>query len=159
MSFEPTNDLEISLMKAADDPAHRPQFYRDLVQSDIFIVQHGKRPPEKNERVTFDEGMQIQIANINFKGKPYIPMFSSLPRLQSTITGEVAYLGINALEFLKMTLGSGLILNPGSDYGKEITPEEARSIVDGSIWQPNERYTQQKETKVLIGKPKKLHYP
>ena len=87
MSFEPTNDLERSLMKAANDPAHRPQFYKDLVQSDIFIVQHGKRPPEKEGRVTLDEGTQIQITNIEFNGKPHIPIFSSLPRLQATITG------------------------------------------------------------------------
>lgn len=157
MSFEPTNDLERSLMKAASDPAHRPQFYRDLVQSDIFIVQHGKRPPEKHGRVTLDEGMQIQIENIEYQGKPHIPIFSSLPRLQATISGEVAYLGINTLEFLKITLGSGLILNPGSDYGKEITPAEAASIVDGSLWQPNERFIQQKEAEVLIGQPK--NYP
>ena len=157
MSFEPTNDLERSLMKAANDPAHRPQFYKDLVQSNIFIVQHGKRPPEKEGRVTLDEGTQIQITNIEFNGKPHIPIFSSLPRLQATITGEAAYLGINALEFLTMTLGTGLILNPGYEYGKEITSEEAGSIVDGSLWQPNERYVQQKETQVLIGQPK--NYP
>lgn len=157
MSFEPVNELERSLIKAAEDPAHRPQFYKDFVASDIFIVQHGTQPPKSHGRVTLDEGMKLQIANIEFKGKPHIPIFSSLPRLQSTITGEVAYLGINALDFLKMTQGSPLILNPGSDFGKEITSEEAGSIVDGSIWRPNERYVQQKEAQVLIGQPK--NYP
>jgi len=157
MAFEPHNKLEHSLVQAATDPAHRPQFYKDFVQSDIFIIQHGKRPPEEHRRVTLSEGEKIQIENIEFDGKRYIPIFSSLPRLRATITGEVAYLGINALEFLKITMGSALLLNPGSDYGKEITPEEAASIVDGSLWQPNERYVTQKEVKVMIGQPK--NYP
>jgi hypothetical protein len=157
MAFEPQNDLERSLVRAATDPAHRPQFYKDFIQSDIFIIQHGKRPQEKHERVTLSQGEKIQIENIEFKGKRYIPIFSSLTRLQATITGEVAYLGINALEFLKMTMGSALMLNPGSDYGKEITPEEAASIVDGSLWRPNERYVAQKEACVMIGQPK--NYP
>lgn len=154
MAFEAQNALERSLVKAASDPAHRPQFYKDFIQSDIFIIQHGRRPPEKAWRVTLDEGMNIQIANIEFKGKQYIPIFSSIPRLQATLTGEAAYLGIDALELLKITKGSALLLNPGSDYGKEITAEEAASIVDGSIWQPNERYVAKKATQVMIGQPK-----
>lgn len=157
MSFEPENDLERSLVKAASDPAHRPQFYRDLIEADIFVIQHGKRPPEGAERVTLDEGMQIQIANIEYQGKPYIPIFTSLPRLEAILSGEAAYLGINALEFFRMTSGSGIMLNPGSDYGKEITPDEARSLVDGSIWKPNETYVQQKAAEILIGQPR--NYP
>jgi hypothetical protein len=157
MSFDPQNDLEWSLMKAAEDPAHRPQFYKDLVKSDILIIQHGERPPEKKERVTLKEAETIQIANIEFQGKPHIPIFSSVPRLQAVITDEVAYLGMNALDFLKITLGSALILNPGSDYGKELTPQEAASIIDGSIWQPTETYVAEKETRVLIGQP--ANYP
>lgn len=157
MNFDPQNDLERSLMKAAEDPAHRPQFYRVLVESEIFIIQHGERPPEKEERITLNEGKDIQIANIEIQGNLYIPIFSSVPRLQAAITDEVAYLGINALDFLEMTMGSALILNPGSDYGKEFTPQEAASIVDGSIWQPVERYVAKKETEVLIGQPK--NYP
>lgn len=157
MSFDPQNDLERSLMRAAEDPAHRPQFYKDLVKSDILIIQHGEHPPEKEERVTLKEGETIQIENMEFQGKPHIPIFSSVPRLQAVITGEVAYLGMNALDFLKMTMGSALILNPGSDYGKEITPQEAASIIDGSIWQPTETYVTEKETRVLIGQP--ANYP
>jgi len=157
MSFDPQNDLERSLMQAAKDPAHRPHFYKDLVQSEILIIQHGEPPPEKESRITLDEGMKVQIASIEYQGEPHIPIFSSVPRLQAAITSEVAYLGMNALEFLKMTMGAALILNPGSEYGKEITPQEAASIVDGSIWQPDERYVAQKDTQVLIGQPE--NYP
>ena len=38
MSFQPQNKLERSLMKAAEDPAHHPQFYKDLIESDVFII-------------------------------------------------------------------------------------------------------------------------
>ena len=39
--FEPVNDLERSLMKVATDPAFRPQFHRDLLDADIFVVNGG----------------------------------------------------------------------------------------------------------------------
>jgi hypothetical protein len=157
MGFEPQNDLERSLIKAANDPAHRPEFYRDLAKSDVFIIQHGKQQPGREGWTTLQKGMTIQIQNIEREGKPYVPIFSSLARLQAALTGEAAYLQLNALELLSITKGSALLLNPGSDYGKEITVEEAASIVDGSIWQATERYVAQKETRVLIGQPR--NYP
>jgi hypothetical protein len=157
MSFEPENDLERSLLMAANDPAYRPQFYKAFVKSDIFVIHQGKRPPEKDGRLTLDEEADLQTPTMQFHGKPYIPIFSSLPRLQASVYGEVACLAINALEFLKRTAGSALILNPGGDYGKEITPEEAASIVDGSVWQPNERYVAPNGIQAMIGPPK--NYP
>ena len=157
MSFNPENILEKSLIKASEDPAHRPQFYRDLCESDLFIIQHGEEAPAENRRVTLEEGMSVQIKNIEHNGKPYIPVFSSLSRLQTVLTEEVAYLGVNALELMKFTQGAELLLNPGSDYGKEFTAEEVESIVSGSIWKPIETYTQEKEAKVMLGQPQE--YP
>ena len=75
MQFEPENQFEESLMKAVNDPAHRPQFYKDLCNADLFIIQHGKEPPQKHEKVTLQEGMTIQIQNIEHNGKLYIPVF------------------------------------------------------------------------------------
>lgn len=154
MKFEPENEFESSLVKAATDPAHRPRFYKDLCNADLFIIQHGEKPPELHERVTLQEGKKIQIQNIEHNGKLYIPVFSSLSRLQHVISDEVAYLGVNALELMKFTQGEELLLNPGSDYGKEFTKSEVASIIDGSIWGPPETYTQKSEAKVMLGQPK-----
>lgn len=158
MSFDPENDLERSLVNAANDPAFAPQFYKDLARADLFIIQHGQQSPGKAERtITLKEGETIQIQNIEYKGEPHIPVFSSLTRLRATLDSKVAYLGINALALLELTKGAALLLNPGSDYGKEITEKEAASILDGSIWQPSERFVAQKETQVMIGQP--ANYP
>ena len=154
MEFVPENQFEESLMRAANDPAHRPQFYKDLCNADLFIIQHGKKAPESHERTTLKEGATIQIQNIEHNGKPYIPVFSSLSRLQLVISEEVSYLGVNAIELMKFTQGAELLLNPGSDYGKEFTENEISSILDGSIWHPSESYIQKKEAKILLGQPK-----
>lgn len=156
MTFEPQNELERSLIKAADDPAHRPQFYKDFVKSDIFIIQYGVRP-EKQGRTVLQEGYQLKIQNIDVDGRPHIPIFSSLMRLQAVLREEAGYIALNALEFLKLTQGAELILNPGSDYGKQFTKDEIAQILDGSIWKPQERYTVPKETQVMIGQP--ANYP
>ena len=158
VNFEPQNDLEKSLVIAAGDPTHRPQFYRDLAHSDIFVIRYGGPPPPEAERgFTLAAGTPIQLRHFERDGKTYLPIFSSLPRLQAVLKEEATYLRINALELLKIARGTALLLNPGSDYGKEITADEAARIADGSIWQPTERYVTPQATKVLLGQPK--NYP
>jgi hypothetical protein len=153
--FTPENDLERSLVKAATDPAHRPQFYQDLVKSDVFVIQQDFIP-EKADRITLEQGMELKIAPVEMNGRSYLPIFSSVARLRAVIQSEVGYIGMNALEFLKITRGAELILNPGSDYGKEFTQDEIAGILDGTIWRTN-RYTVKEETQVLLGQP--ARYP
>lgn len=156
MSFEPQNNLERSLVKAASDPAHRPQFYRDLAEADLFIIQEGPLP-EVSGKTVLRESQTIQVRHMEWNGKAYIPVFSSLPRLQAALQEEVGYLALNSIEFMKITRGTELILNPGSDYGKEFTKNEIASLIDGSIWQPSERYIAEKAAQVMIGQP--ANYP
>ena len=103
--FTPENDFERSLVKAASDPAHRPQFYQDFVKADIFVIQHDS-VPEKAGRKTLEQGTELKIAPVDINGKSYLPIFSSLARLRTVIQKEVGYLSMNALEFLKITRGS-----------------------------------------------------
>ena len=144
--FEPQNALERSLMAATADPAARPQFYRDLVASDLFVVQEPDTPPG-----------QLNIRPIEVNGNDCLPVFSSLPCLQRFIDREVNYVAINARDFMDITRGARLLMNPGSDYGKELLPNEIASILDGSIWQPQSTYTAERDTQVLLGQP--ARYP
>lgn len=157
MSFEPQNRLEESLVKATTDPAHRPQFYRDFVESDVFIIQQRQDVPDTDEMTMLKEGTGLEIQSIEYRGKPYIPIFSSLPRLQAVLTEEAGYLAMNALAFLELTQGADLLLNPGSEYGKELLAQEVALILDGSIGKPSQRYVAKQDTQVLIGQPK--NYP
>ncbi len=152
MEFVPQNLLEKSLIAAADDPSNSHQFYKNLLKSDLFVVQGGE-VPETHGAVTLEEGMTLQIQNIEHNGKPYVPVFSSLPRLQSVLQKEVGYVSMNALDLMKVIQGSEIILNPGSPYGKEFVRDEILSIIDGSVFQPSESFVAKKDTQVLIGQP------
>lgn len=154
--FEPENDLERSLMKAAGDPSHRPQFYRDLLESVIYFIQAGDRSLDIQDGV-LQEGAQIQIQPWQRNGEDWIPIFSSLTRLQQSLKTGSTYLRLNARSFLEITHGANVILNPGLEYGKEFTPSEIESMLNGSIFRANQGYTVPEQTKVVIGQPKE--YP
>lgn len=60
MAFEPQNKLERSPIRAAVDPAYRPQFYRDFVESDIFLIEYGPSPT-RPERKVLEQGYPSPI--------------------------------------------------------------------------------------------------
>jgi hypothetical protein len=156
VSFEAQNELERLLIEAMSDPASRPLFYKELAQSTILTVQRGAPPAERQER-TLEPNDEIEIQCVEYEGQQYIPFFSSLKQLQTVTSKDAAYLELNALDFMKMTLGTPLLLNPGSEYGKEFSPEEVESIIDGSLWQTTEAHTVEQDTQILIGEP--VNYP
>jgi hypothetical protein len=157
MAFEPENDLERSLMKAAKDVAHRPQFYRDFLSSDVFILQERSAANRTPTHRTLDAGEQVGIQTWDNNGRTVIPLFSSLRRLHAFIADDSGYLAMNAKAFLEMTKGADMMLNPKADFGKEFSASEVASMLDGSIWKPNDTWVAEKETKVMIGQP--ANYP
>jgi hypothetical protein len=157
MQFVPSNELEASLLKAINEPSHRPTFYQDLAGSTVFIIQHGVPIPNEQEKREMQAGESLQILQLESNGKYYIPIFSSLIRLQPVITGEVAYLGINAMELFKMTRGADLLLNPGSEFCKEFSASEIAELIDGTIGKTAEQRVEEENIDVLIGEP--VNYP
>src|SRR4051812_2394628 len=120
MAFEPSNEFEKSLVRASTDAAHRPQFYRDLLASEIFIMQPLSPEPPLGKRI-IEKGEQLKLVTLRNGDKTVVPFFSSLARLKSMLKDreEMGYLALKADAFFKITKGAQLVLNPGSDYGKE----------------------------------------
>ena len=150
--FIPENALEERLVAATTDPAARPDFYRELVRSKLFIINEGAIPPREETRLT-TEGERLAIRPVELDGRTYLPVFSSLTRLRAVLDREVGYLALDALTFFEITRGADLVLNYGSQYGKALLADEVASIVDGSIFEPAARIRVGQETEVLIGHP------
>jgi hypothetical protein len=147
-TFEPANLLEIALKAANDDPASRPQFYRTLLDSKVLIVPVGEKPRIVNGVIP--EGSAIRLAEIEFGGNRCVPFFTSEKRLPA----GTEYFMLDARALFEMTRGAYLLLNPGAPYGKEFVPDEVARLLDGTIFEPQERFVIQKAMEVMIGQPK-----
>ncbi len=152
MSFEPVNDLERSLVKAAVDPAYRPQFYRDLLGAELFMPQDGKSESGLGKSsVAKDE--VLELMTFEHEGKRLIPLFSSLERLREFIEEETQYLLMKAIDLFQITRGEMLVLNPGADFGKEFTPEEVTWMLEASFSAVGQEQTLDSDTEVILGEP------
>lgn len=152
----PSNDLERKLMLAADNPASRPEFYEALMTSDVYVI--GLTDSEGEEISTIPTGAKLSIVNLEKNdGTPIIPFFTSLEALQRALKEESKYVALPAKSFFEMTLGSFLMLNPASSYGKEFFPDEIHALLETGMNQAPQTRVVQKETKVLLGQP--ANYP
>lgn len=150
--FEPVNDLEKSLMNAATNPSSRPQFYRDILESDIYLINHSGDKLDIRNNV-LQAGAKLNIQSFERDGKAWLPIFTSLQRLEQYIRSNANYLQLRGRDFFEITRGAYVMLNPGIPYGKEFFPQEIEQMLDGSIFQPTKSYTAQQDTPVLIGQP------
>lgn len=146
--FDPANLLEIALKNATEDPAAGPIFYRELLDSNVLIIPAGEKPRIVDGAVPAES--RISIAHVMFDGKPHVPFFSSERRLPP----GTEYLQLGAKDLFQITRGAFLVLNPGASHGKQFVPEEIARLLDGTIFEPRERYVAPKHMQVLIGQPK-----
>ncbi|WP_268800401.1 enhanced serine sensitivity protein SseB [Pseudomonas huanghezhanensis] len=151
MDTKQENALETSLRLAADEPAHRPDFFKTLLSSTVYALGTAGTGEGK---VNLEAGSNISIAHWQKPdGSAVIPFFSSLQTLQASIETEESYIEIPARSLFEITLGSPLFLNPKSPYAKEFLPEEVRYLLSDGIGQKPVQRTVEKDTQVLLGEP------
>jgi hypothetical protein len=139
MTFTPENDLERALMRAPQEPDARPLFYRLLLDSKLFII--GQIGPSQADAAND----QLMIATLSHDGREHHPVFSALSRLKSFAQEDVGHLTFDGRALFEATRGASFILNPGSECGKLLVPDEIASILSDPANQP---------MRARIGQPK-----
>ena len=131
MAFIPENELERVLVQAAHDPASATEFYRLLLNSDLLVLGSIAGQDDQNEQFSLEPGDQINLIPGEKNGVRYLPVFSSQTRMQEYSRSESKYLRVNGRALLDLTRGAPVTLNPASEYGKELTADQVRQLLDG----------------------------
>jgi len=132
MLFIPENELERALVKAVKEPAAAPDFYRLLLESDLLVLGTAEGREGATEVFTLAPGSNLRLVAGLKDGQQYLPVFSSVLRMQDYVKQESKYLRINGRALLDLTRGAPVILNPASEYGKELTAEQVGQLLGPS---------------------------
>ena len=149
---EPAQDgasLEQLLQKAAAEPAYRAEFYRRLLSDPLVILIMQSSGTEARQA---EEG-NVQIASYS-DGR--VPIFTSPERIfdRGVIKERMGYLQVKGEELFNRMRGATFLLNPYSDYGKELLPDEIERLLKGSIFSENSKVIAfEEEVQVQIGQP------
>jgi hypothetical protein len=120
-TFEPTNNVEVSLKQAAAGEISTSELLPILVQTQMYAacVNDPSKDPSKFVPMLFDRN-----------GEPFAAVFTNLALMNlfpNDIKGSVA---MNCGEILARTPpGYGVVINPGYDIGLELHESGIRKIV------------------------------
>ena len=132
MLFIPENELERALVKAVKIPAAAPDFYRLLLESDLLVLGTVEGQEGATDIFTLAPGGNLNLVTGLKDGHHYLPVFSSVLRMQDYVKQESKYLSINGRALLDLTRDAPVILNPASEYGKDLTAEQVGQLLGPS---------------------------
>jgi hypothetical protein len=132
--FTPANDLEETLVRAATDPAARPEFYRRLLAAELFALTEETRAADGQT----SKPAAADAAFITWPSPsgPYVPLFSSrarvdeIARLRERTYRFVALSGKAAFARLAQE-NRAAFLNPGFACGKQFVPDVVERLAGG----------------------------
>ena len=125
---ETKNELETLLEQAATEPAHRPAFFRTLLESTVWVPGTAA----EGEAVVEDSALDLQHWEKE-DGTTVIPFFTSLEALQQAVEDEQAFVVMPVRTLFEMTLGETLFLNAKLPTGKEFMPREISLLMGQMI--------------------------
>ncbi|HSS13941.1 MAG TPA: SseB family protein, partial [Rhizomicrobium sp.] len=131
MLFIAENELEKALVAAVKDWTAAPDFYRLLLETDLLVLGTVEGQENASEKVSLTPGGKLNLVPGFKDGSRYLPVFSSLVRMQEFVEQESKYLSINGRALLEITRGAPVTLNPASQYGKELSPAEVQQLLAG----------------------------
>lgn len=131
MLFIAENELEKALVAAVKNPSSAPDFYRLLLEADLLVMGTVEGQEDASEQFSLAPGGRLSLVTGMKDGNPYLPVFSSLSRMQEFVKQESKYLSVNGRALLELTRGGPIILNPASQYGKELSPAQVQQLLDG----------------------------
>lgn len=116
MAFTPENELEKAMLRAASDASARPDFYRLLLESELWLIG--------------ELGERMSIETVENKGQKYHPAFTMLKRLKALAPAENQYFSLKGRVLFESTRGAPFVINPGSALGKVLTSDEIAWLLD-----------------------------
>ena len=154
--FEPENDIERMLMRAATEPAARPAFARALMDAQVYVVFVSDKPPVAGPdgQLTVPAGAKLSLQAATRGEEKLIAFFTARSRASEWFKGEHIVMPDNARDLFARHHNASFFLNPGSAYGKEFLPGEVKGLLNGHFGDEPQTETIQKEEQVLLAHPK-----
>jgi hypothetical protein len=157
--FEPENDIERMLMRAASEPAARPDFARALMDAEIFLAfDLGGAPIARaaDGSLNLPEGATLTLRGISRGEESFAPFFTAPMRAHAVFKTDHVVAPDTTRDLFGRYPDASFVLNPGSDYGKELTPAEVKRLLAGQFDDGPQTTVIEEPEQVLLGHPKKI---
>jgi hypothetical protein len=147
-SDPPENTLEHLLRLATQQPGRRPEFYRALLDANVWVLLEGGAAAG---RTTLPAGSDIALVNWPLiDGTFVIPFFTSVLRIREATPERYDTAQMTGRELFEATRGQSLHLNPLCQYGRAFAPREIEVLLKtGTITNMSTEVTQESRQVVI----------
>lgn len=140
MAFQPENDVEIALLRAAQNPDSTTELFRMMLNSDLLVLGTVAGQESATQKISLEPGGKLQLVVGEKNGEKFLPLFTSMTRMQAYLKEPGPketnkFLAVNGRALLDLTRGAPVTLNPGSELARDFTPEEIARILDSAMLQ------------------------
>lgn len=153
----PENPLEEALVAASTQPEARPEFYRLMLESPLYLIDDRPADAARSDTKVLEQDTRLQLQVIDIDGVQHVPIFSSATRLHEATGGNRGHLAIQGREMLQMLRGAHLVLNPGAEFGKQFPPDEVAEMLSGAIFGGPVKLAVAAGSQLVLGEP--ANYP
>lgn len=123
--FKPENDLERALVRAAEDASARAPFFEKLIDAELTLALVESRD-KKGGGYEVPEVMSDDVA--------FVPIFTADARVEAMFGLEkMMKVRQTFRQILEQIDGANFVLNPGSDYGREIMEADVAAMLAGDF--------------------------
>lgn len=132
--FKPENQLETLMQAAVKDPAAIPEFYKTLLETEIYILTpEAKMEPGRRRSLKYQE--KLDVATVEYQGLRWHPAFTSKKRISDYVKEPETCLGAVAKNIFGMLPESNFWLNPLSECQKPLPAAEVALLMNGKIFE------------------------
>ena len=134
--FEPENELERSLVRAAAEPAHGPVFLRAMFNGTAFVaLEFDGAPPVPNAegKVVLPEGTKLRLRTVRVGDQVYLPFFTAASRARAALKGKFVIAPNVTREFFERHPGKQFVLNPGHEYTRTLSSDDVNLLLAGQF--------------------------
>ncbi|MDB5734662.1 MAG: sseB [Alphaproteobacteria bacterium] len=135
MPFQPENDIEVALLQAAQNPDAATALHRLMLNGDLLVLGTVAGQEDATQKVNLEPGGKLQLVVGDRNGEKFLPVFTSMTRMQAYLKEPGKFLAANGRALLDLTRGAPVTLNPGSDHAMDFSPEMVARILDSQILQ------------------------
>ncbi len=135
--FEPQNELEVELLRAAHEPAFRAAFLRELLDAEVFLallLGDGSRVETDGEgNAVIPPGARLELGPVQRDGGAAFPFFSAPVRAQTYYRQDHVIAPDKARDVFTRHPKTRFVLNPGSDYLVDLDETDIASLLRGDL--------------------------
>jgi hypothetical protein len=124
------NPVEHALAEAIRDPGARPEFYRLLLDSDVYVVTANSQEELRKGSLG---SVRLKLVLFESNGEMIVPFYTSAEKLEGALQQHPGWVRLKARDFFPMVRKAQSVLNAGVEEQWTFCPADVEALLEEPV--------------------------